>query len=229
MSEILPKSGKPKLDPTIARAVATRIILEDDLVTADAVAALSVIVLGVRGYFRNSLGKPNANDRGLYDDAAFIITPTDVYPFNWNTDPSRIGFNVTAGKNMAELAPGVWPFRQGPHKRIPGRFRQLTDEDADRAELEVYFRDERADGEFLVRRIDKRGGIDYERGYQAINIHPGSQVGTGSAGCQTCPTAQWADFAGTLNRELARYGQEWERAERGAGVFLYVLTEERLA
>ena len=35
-----------------------------------------VVLVGVRGYFA-SLGAPGRNDRGIYDDAIFLVTPED--------------------------------------------------------------------------------------------------------------------------------------------------------
>jgi hypothetical protein len=33
-------------------------------------------LLGVRGYYLRTMGKPKINDRGMYDDAIILVTPT---------------------------------------------------------------------------------------------------------------------------------------------------------
>ena len=52
-----------------------------------------VVLLGVRGYFQDSMGIKGQNDRGIYDDAMFIYSPLYFRSFNFNTDPSRHGMN----------------------------------------------------------------------------------------------------------------------------------------
>ena len=47
-----------------------------------------VILVGVRGYYRDSMGEAGKNDRGIYDDAIFVIAPDFFGSWNANTDPS---------------------------------------------------------------------------------------------------------------------------------------------
>jgi hypothetical protein len=79
-----------------------------------------VVIVGLRGYYKNSMGAPGVNDRGIYDDAIFIDTPSGTIAYNGNTDPSRYrkGRRRGAGKGMASLKPGVWyAHRFGKHRR----------------------------------------------------------------------------------------------------------------
>lgn len=150
-------------------------------------------LIGVRGYRRDTMGKPGVNDFGLWDDAMFYVSPTTYLTENANTDPSRAGWNANAGKPMAVLNPGFWPFRRGPHKgRIPA-LRQMTSEEA-------RFRGVPNDGRFSVTRTyalgDKRNY--QESGYYAINIHPGGEVSTSSEGCQTLPRSRSDRFLQTV-------------------------------
>lgn len=146
-----------------------------------------VILYAVRGYFRDTMGAPGRNDRGLYDDAVFVFSPTAFVAFNANVDPSieRAG--------IATLAPGVYLYRRGRHgiSRGPGypALRPATPDEA----LPVY-----RDGESG---ISKRPGI-------AINIHRGGETRTSSEGCQTIPPSQWNAFISLVYGELERHAQE---------------------
>lgn len=73
-------------------------------------AAEPLLVVGIRGYYRNTMGAPGVNDRGIYDDAIFLHTPSATAAFNGNTDPSRFrkGVGKGAAKGMACLNTGVW-------------------------------------------------------------------------------------------------------------------------
>lgn len=165
-------------------------------------------IFAVRAYRRDSMGKPGVNDFGIWDDAMFYVGPKTFLAENANTDPSRVGWNGNAGKPMAVLNPGFWPFRRGPHKgRIPA-LRQMTSEEA-RFKKETIPND----GRFSVTRTygvgDKRNY--QEAGYYAINVHPGGEIGTSSEGCQTLPKP-WSDkFLQTVwdETEAAKLGVVW--------------------
>lgn len=215
--------ARPQLGPDLARQTLWRLVMSDANVDGhQLVAGCPVMVLAVRAYYRDSIGKPGRNDFGVWDDAALLVdlVSGEVRPFNSNTDPSAVGHNAkNGGKLYAQLVAGVWPFRRGPHKGIPDHFRQLTASEAVDFDLERFFTDRRARGEFAVRRLADADHGKVEWGYQAINLHEGSPRGTSSWGCQTWPPDQWIEF------QRAAYAMMDARQQR---VLPYVLTEERL-
>lgn len=146
-------------------------------------------LVGVRAYRRDTMGKPGVNDLGIWDDAIFYVSPDKYLAENGNTDPSRDGWNAGAGKPMAVLNAGVWPFRRGPHRGKTPALRQMTIEEAQRRGIP-------GDGRFSVTRTyaagDKRNYL--EAGYYAINMHPGGYSSTSSEGCQTLPAARARNF-----------------------------------
>lgn len=145
-----------------------------------------VVVLGVRGYYRDTMGKPGVNDRGIYDDALFIYSPTVHAAFNANTDPSVIR------KGIASLVPGAYRYRPGKHgiSRPGGGY--------------PAFRPATKDEELPV----TRDGVVNPRPGVAINIHKGGYGTTSSEGCQTIFPDQWAAFHALLMSELSRYNQK---------------------
>ena len=147
----------------------------------------AVAVLGVRGYYDDTMGKPGKNDRGIYDDAMFIVSPRFYLAVNANTDPSRYGVNQKIGKGMAVLQAGVWRYKRGLHG-------------VSRGNPYPAFVQARA-VELL------RDGGERERGFFAINIHKGSFNSTSSEGCQTVYPTQWDEFQQALYRELDYYKQ----------------------
>jgi lysozyme len=173
MSAIVPPSRPKATREEIAR-IANRALWP--------AAVPRVYVVGIRGYYKRTMGDPTKNDRGLYDDALVIVTPDTFAAFNANTDPSR----QTPG--IATLCPGVHPYRPGNHGLSkPGggypAFRPATPNE----ELPVM-----RDGQ-----PRKTTGI-------ALNIHKGGHTTTSSAGCQTIHPDQWDEFHGTLTRALAK-------------------------
>lgn len=75
MSAILP-SGRPRLD----RNAVAQLLHKAKVTTA-------VAIVSIRGYLRDSMGKPGANDRVIYD-ALFVVSPDAFVAFNGNVDPS---------------------------------------------------------------------------------------------------------------------------------------------
>lgn len=163
-----------------------------------------LVIVGIRGYYKDTLGMPGVNDRGMYDDALFIDSDEAFAAFNGNTDPSRYqaGFGTGASKGMAKLKPGLWPvYRFDIHN---GKYEAICQ----RAGKVTVIRD---------------GSPPYEdTGNFGINIHRGGYNGTSSLGCQTIHPDQWPSFI-TLATDIAKrvFGEKWRQA-----VIPYVLLEE---
>lgn len=146
----------------------------------DPVAA-QLCLIGVRGYYSDTMGAPGVNDRRLYDDAIFVFTPNSFAAFNANVDPSgyRKGSGGGAAKGMASLKPGLYhAHRLGLHK---GKYLALV----------------QTAGAVTVMRD---GSPPYaDSGYFGINIHRGGVNSTSSLGCQTVPPAQYPEFIGLVS------------------------------
>jgi lysozyme len=140
------------------------------------------------------MGAPGVNDRGLYDDAIFIHSPSVFAAYNANTDPSfvRKGTGTGAGKGMASLNPGAWfVHRFDKHK---GRYLALCQRAGD---VEVT----------------RDGKIEpYQcKGNFGINIHKGGFNTTGSEGCQTIHPIQWESFIALATDQAKRlFGDKWK-------------------
>jgi lysozyme len=160
----------------------TRAILDAHDVTA------SVALLGVRGYYKNTMGRPGQNDRGIYDDAIFLVSPRIYLSFNANTDPSRTGRNTKINKGFALLATGVWWYKMGIHGIAANRPRKALVQAAPVT-------------------VNRDGGL-VETGMFAINIHDGGTSSTSSEGCQTIPPSQWREFILSVEHELQFHQQE---------------------
>lgn len=157
---------------------------EETLVTIKGAKVVDpVCLVGIRGYYRDSMGAAGRNDVGIYDDALILVSPNVHAAFNGNVDPSRLGYNPKAGKPMAQLKPGVWRYKLGLHgasRRNP--YKALVQA-----------------GEVTVFR-----GTREETGWFGINIHRGSYNSTSSEGCQTVPPDQWPAFIALVEGEMKR-------------------------
>jgi lysozyme len=144
-----------------------------------------VALVGIRGYYADSMGVKGKNDRGIYDDAIILLSPSAHATFNANTDPSIFR------KGIAVLKTGVHRFKKGNHgiSRPDGGYPALRPANA-KEELPVT-RDKEGDSM----------GV-------AINIHRGSYNSTSSAGCQTIYPSQWDGFINLVYGEMARYNQK---------------------
>lgn len=139
-----------------------------------------VAILGIRGYYGDTFA-PAGNNRGIYDDALIVVSPTAYATFNANTDPSVFR------KGIAALHQGKWLYKIGKHKIMsPLGYKALVQA-----------------GPVTV----ERDGKGPDTGYFGINIHRGSNNSTSSLGCQTIVPEQWAGFIGLVEGELKRHGQ----------------------
>ena len=144
-----------------------------------------VILVGIRGYYRDSMGEVGKNDRGIYDDAMFVIAPDFFGSWNANTDPS---YSDKQNPDVAVLSPGVHLYKQGRHR-------------ISRPPSYPAFRPATKDEELPVTRSGKPSmGV-------AINIHRGGINSTSSLGCQTIPPNQWDSFRSTVYMLMDRYDQ----------------------
>jgi lysozyme len=144
-----------------------------------------VILLGIRGYYKRTMGNPEMNDRNIYDDAIFLISPDNFSAWNANTDPSKFR------KGIATLKAGIHYYRKGNHgiSKPGGGYPALRP--ATRGEKLPVTRDGAGD-DFGI----------------AINIHKGSINSTSSEGCQTIKPDQWSDFINEVYGEMDRYKQD---------------------
>jgi lysozyme len=175
-------SNTPPSPPRLSRAdIKARITLTHPGRTLPA-----FFICGIRGYYRDSMGAVGRNDRGVYDDALFIVSPEAFAGFNGNTDPS------VSRRRIATLKPGWWECYQfdthngsAPHPAICQRKGPVT---------------------------VARDGAGLDTGMFGINIHRGGRTTTSSLGCQTLPPAQWDAFYALAKAEAQRvYGARWNK------------------
>lgn len=146
-----------------------------------------LVVVGMRGYYKNLMGAPGVNDRGIYDDAIFIDTAQATVAYNGNTDPSshRPGSGTGAHKGMATLNPGAWfvhrfDLHRGKYLALCQRAGHVT--------------------------VTRDGNPPYtDTGRFGINIHRGGYNTTSSEGCQTIHPAQWDSFIQLAEDQAKRY------------------------
>jgi len=156
-----------------------------------------VCLVGIRGYYRDSMGAVGKQDRGIYDDALILVSPNVHAAFNANVDPGAYGKNPKIGKGYASLKPGVYRYKLGKHGLRRGNpYRALVQ------------------GDPVT--VSRDGGED-ETGYFGINIHKGSNRSVSSEGCQTIPPAQWPAFITMVETEMRR---------NNAKTLSYVLTSK---
>lgn len=142
-------------------------------------ASNGVALVGIRGFFSEK------NQRGIYDDAIFLVTSSEVIGYNANTDPSTYGANAKIMKGMASLQPGTWHYKIGLHginkKKVGYPYKALVQA----APVTI-----------------KRDDGPIETGYFGINIHRGSLKSTSSEGCQTIYPDQFPPFIDTVQNYM---------------------------
>ena len=179
---------KPTSAPQQSAAKTAAIIAANNVTDA-------ICLVGIRGYYKDSMGKPGINDIGIYDDAMFVVGPDCHVAFNANTDPS------VHKPSIATLLPGVYSYTKGMHglNRKPYRaLRQASD-------VQVY--------------RDGHPGViftDNPKNRFWINIHKGSRNSTSSEGCQTIWPDQWESFIALAYRLMD---------EQKTKVIKYILVE----
>jgi hypothetical protein len=90
-------------------------------------------LVGIRGYYRDSMGAVGRNDIGIYDDALFVLSPNVFAAFNANTDPSYRRPKTATMKGMATLRPGLWMAHKiGTHKGYQALSQQMSKVTVDR-------------------------------------------------------------------------------------------------
>ena len=145
-----------------------------------------VCLVGIRGYYRDSMGAKGKNDRGLYDDCLVIVSPNVHAAFNASVDPDRHGMNPKLRKPYAVLKPGVWRYKIGKHGINRGNPYTAVVQ----AEPVTVLRDDKED-----------------TGWHGINVHRGggpNSRGPGSEGCSVIPPAQWLAFIELMQSEMKR-------------------------
>jgi lysozyme len=168
MSKKIPSSRPKATHAEIMQLVRNNL---DDFLIEDE----KLLIVGIRGYYKNTFGKPFENDRNFYDDAMFIVTADKLAAFNANVDPSRYR------KGIATLKAGLYSLVKWRHR---GKYAALQIAE------DVVIRDH-TPGE--------------SRGRHGINFHYGGDSDTWSKGCQTFPQSQYWQFQGRVYELMDRF------------------------
>ncbi|WP_461551991.1 lysozyme [Sinorhizobium meliloti] len=192
ISQLLPLH-RPKQTAAVTQAVLRKF---HDLIPEDG-RDDAVTVVAVRGYYLNTMGKEGANDRGVYDDAIFVVEPDGVHSFNGNTDPGRFARGIAKLKSRQAMR-----YRPGPHgfSRKNGPYPAF-----------------RQDSNCIVIRDETGEDTDSPADRFWINLHRGGITSTSSLGCQTVPPHQWNEFKTLVDGLLKKHGQE---------TFYYLLVDQ---
>lgn len=177
--QMLPNSGRPKMTKAdVLKEMSSFPELED----------YQVKVLGIRGYYKQSMGDPKKNDRGIYDDAMFVVGPDFFAAYNANVDPSTAKFGIAS-----LVAPQIIYYKVGMHGISGSNPRQAFRQNS-----------------FGIRVLRDGKPGEYKDSSASpfwINIHDGGFTTTSSEGCQTLLKEQWPAFNESLKDQLTRAGQ----------------------
>lgn len=168
--------------------------------------AAKVIVLGIRGNLAQ-----NKNQRGIYDDALFIVTPEIFKGYNANTDPS-----VTR-PGVAVLQPGVYDYIKGLHGIHHLDLSKSADVQIMKTLMETkkdipliagriipYWALRQASDVTIKRDGNSQAETDSPSNRFWIDIHRGGYSTTSSLGCQTIYPDLWNDFRDTIFSEMEK-------------------------
>lgn len=124
-----------------------------------------VVIVGIRGYRKRTMGNPTRNDRNIYDDALIVISECGEYKtFNANVDPSFYR------KGIASLLPGIYEVVKWKHR---GQYDAL---------------------QIVLDKVSRDGQAGFDSGRHGINFHYGGEGSTWSEGCQTLPKSVYWIF-----------------------------------
>lgn len=172
----MPQQLVPNSRPQLKKVEADAILAKHE------VGKYPVKLLGIRGYYKKTMGNPLKNDNGIYDDAIFIVSDKVFIAYNANTDPS------VQHPGVATLKPGVHLYRRGDHHiGKPNAYPALRP--ANKEEKVPVTRDGK-----------DSFGI-------AINIHKGSTFSTSSEGCQTIYPTQYQEFIDNVYSLMRQHDQ----------------------
>jgi hypothetical protein len=169
----------PNSKPQLKQAEAIKIISKFKL------DEYPVKLLGIRGYYKQTMGNPLTNDVGLYDDAIFIIAPQLFGSYNANTDPSvkRTGVAMVKANTVTLYKVGLHNMK-APYEAL------------------------RQNGNVTVIREGQGEFTDSQNNRFWINIHKGGYNTTSSLGCQTVYPTQWISFMESVKDQLKRNNQK---------------------
>jgi lysozyme len=182
------KASKTSIELSIRKLIDAGRIGKDEgeryLLTATAQHYDPVMVLAIRGYYKDSMGKVGENDRGIYDDAFVLIGPSYFKTFNGNTDPRIVK------QGVGQLLPGWHLFKQGLHGYAHGPYKAFRTANV-REVLPVI-----RDGEKGIKE-----GV-------TVNLHKGGQFSTNSIACQTVIADEWLEFQRDAYKLMDQEGQK---------------------
>lgn len=162
----------PQLKPQITRKEVLAILAEHkiDLVKE------KIVLVAFRGYYANTFGKPEKNDRNYYDDALALVTTNGIFrTYNYNVDPSKYE------KGIAVLVEGLYDIKKHMHR---GQYNAM---------------------QVVQDTIIRDGSNKKQTGVHGINIHIGGENNTWSEGCQTLPKNQFKELRQVFYQALNYY------------------------